>query len=73
MNLKSIARTMLAGIILATPAFAQIIDKITLETTIAVSDELVACDSLGSFSGSYVNLGEPRSRISVEPPIRLGR
>ncbi|MBC7533366.1 MAG: hypothetical protein H7318_17480 [Oligoflexus sp.] len=36
-----------------------------METTIAVSDELVRCDSLGSFPGSYVNLGEPRSRISA--------
>lgn len=66
MKLKLFA-TALAGVMLglSAPAFAQVIDKTVLNTDIAVSDELVSCYAIGSFTGSYINMGEPRTRISV--------
>lgn len=66
MKSKLLATAMAGAMLgLSAPAFAQIIDKTVLNTDIAVSDELVSCREIGSFTGSYVDIGEPRTRISV--------
>lgn len=64
MSFKSVLSPILAGVFLATPAFAQIIDKTVLDTTIAVSDEIVRCDLLTNWPGSYVKVLDPGARVS---------
>lgn len=65
MTVKLIAGPVLASLFLATSAFSAVIDKATWNTTLPISEEGIQCSEIGGSLTSYVNMGEPRIRISV--------